>query len=98
MLSHIWITKQGSCILITNDQIIYLENETQIAYLDNKAGLMYQACADLEIVVRGGPNLISFLVDDGIEDPNAAVNGPSSARQRNAIEMANAGGPMMAQY
>ena len=26
-----------------------------------------------------------FLVDDGIEDPNTAINGPSSARQRNAI-------------
>ena len=26
-----------------------------------------------------------FLVDDGIEDPNTALNGPSLARQRNAI-------------
>ena len=26
-----------------------------------------------------------FLVDEGIEDPNTAINGPSSARQRNAI-------------
>ena len=29
-----------------------------------------------------------FLVDKGIEDPNIAINGPSSARQRNTIEMA----------
>ena len=29
-----------------------------------------------------------FLVDGGIEDQNTALNGPSSARQRNAIEMA----------
>ena len=29
-----------------------------------------------------------FLVDEGIEDPNTTINGPSSARQRNAIEMA----------
>ena len=29
-----------------------------------------------------------FLVDGGIEDPNTALIGPSSARQRNAIEMA----------
>ena len=35
---------------------------------------------------EGGPNLI-FLVGWGIEDPNTAINGPSSARQRNAVEM-----------
>ena len=29
-----------------------------------------------------------FLVDERIKDPNTAINGPSSARQRNAIEMA----------
>ena len=29
-----------------------------------------------------------FLVDEGIEDPNTAINGPSSARQQNAIKMA----------
>ena len=26
-----------------------------------------------------------FLVDEGIEDPNVTINGPSLARQRNAI-------------
>ena len=26
-----------------------------------------------------------FLIDDGIEDPNTTINGPPSARQRNAI-------------
>ena len=49
-------------------------------------------CADLESFVRDGQNLITFfflfLVDKGIEDPNTALNGPSSARQRNAIEIA----------
>ena len=29
-----------------------------------------------------------FLVDDGREDPNNTKSGPSSARQRNVIEMA----------
>ena len=29
-----------------------------------------------------------FLIDDGIEDPNTTINGPPSARQRNAIKMA----------
>ena len=28
-----------------------------------------------------------FLVDEGIEDPNITINGPSSARQRNANKM-----------
>ena len=31
---------------------------------------------------------IFFFVDEGIEDPNTAINGPLSARQRNVIEMA----------
>ena len=35
-----------------------------------------------------GPKLIRvFLVDVGIQDPNTAINGPSSTRQRNAIKM-----------
>ena len=47
------------------------------------------SCADLESFVRGGPNLITFfLVNEGMEDPNIALNGPSSAHQQNAIEMA----------
>ena len=29
-----------------------------------------------------------FLVDEGIEDINITINGPSSAHQQNAIEMA----------
>ena len=28
---------------------------------------------------------VFFLVDEGIEDPNTTINGPSLARQRNAI-------------
>ena len=42
---------------------------------------------DLESFVKGGPNFF-FLVDEGIEDPNTAMSGSSSARQRKAIEMA----------
>ena len=42
--------------------------------------------ADPESFVRGGPSLITlFLVVEDIEDPNITINGPSSARQRNAI-------------
>ena len=45
-------------------------------------------CGDPESFVRGGPNLITFfffLVDEDIEDPNTAIDGPTSARQQNAI-------------
>ena len=46
---------------------------------------------------------VFFLVDKGIEDTNTAINGPSSARQRNAINETPlkwrfAGGPMVAQH
>ena len=51
--------------------------------------------ADPEFFVRGGQTLttfffssfFSFLVDQWWEDPNTTISGPSSARQRNAIEM-----------
>ena len=59
---------------------------------------------------RGSTFDTVFLADEGKEDPNTTINGTSSARQRNAIEMAFrwraddglqwrfAGGPMMAQH
>ena len=47
---------------------------------------------------RGGLNLITFLlVYKGIEGPNTTTNGPSLARQRNAIKWRFTGRPMMAQ-
>ena len=50
------------------------------------ASVLLDSCADLENFLRGGPNLITyFLVEEGIEDPNITINGPSSASQRNAI-------------
>ena len=42
-------------------------------------------CADPDSFVRGGPTLTIVLVDEGREDPNTSISGPSSARQRNAI-------------
>ena len=69
---------------------------------------------DPENFVRVGPTFTTvfffhffffffvFLVDEGKEDPNTTTNEPSSARQRNAIEMAFqwrfADGPKMAQH
>ena len=40
-------------------------------------GFTLISCADPESFVSGGPNLI-FLVDEGIQNPNTAINGPSS--------------------
>ena len=44
-------------------------------------------CADPESFVRGGPKFdkVFFLANEGIEDPNIAIKGPSSACQQNAI-------------
>ena len=53
-----------------------------------KGLIVLHACAGPESFVRGGPNLKTFfslfVVDERIEDPNTTINGPSSARQRNA--------------
>ena len=45
------------------------------------------ACADSEKIVREGPTLTFFLVGEG-RDPNITFSWSSSARQRNAIQMA----------
>ena len=39
-----------------------------------------------------------FLVDEGKGGSNTTMNGPSSARQRNAIKWRFAGVPMMTQH
>ena len=41
---------------------------------------VHLTCADPESIVRGGQNNNFFLVDEGIEDPNITINGPSSAQ------------------
>ena len=41
------------------------------------------------VLSEGVQNLIAiFVVDEGIEDQNTTISVPSSAQQRNAIEMA----------
>ena len=58
------------------------------------------SCADPESFVRADPTLTMFVfkVDKGREDPSPTLSGPSSARQRNAIEWRFAGMPMNAQH
>ena len=46
---------------------------------------------------RGSKFDKAFLVDEGRKDPDTTISGPSSARQRNAFQMAFAGVPMMVQ-
>ena len=41
-----------------------------------------QTCADPVNVVRGGPALTGFLVDEGRDDSNTTISRPSSARRR----------------
>ena len=69
---------------------------------ENKTGSTKEAspCADPESFVRGGPTFTTFFFKlmRGREDPNTTINGPSSARQRNAIKWRFAGVPMMAQH
>ena len=43
---------------------------------------------DPESFARGGGGYLFFLLDEGREDPNTTKSGPSSARQRNTIQMA----------
>ena len=58
--------------------------------------MQQRTCADPERLARGAQSLtnqcffllFSFLVDEGRKDPNTAISGPSSARQRNTISMA----------
>ena len=54
-----------------------------------------QPSADPESYVRGGPILMFFLVDEGREDQNTTLGGPSSARQRNAFRWRADNGPTL---
>ena len=45
--------------------------------------------ARIQKILSGESNFDNFfLVDEGREDSNTTINGPSSTRQRNAIKMA----------
>ena len=51
--------------------------------------IQYRSCADPESSVRVDPTLTTFfLLDEGREDPNTTLSGPSLARQGNVIKMA----------
>ena len=71
---------------LENHKAIGLHINTGLDPMENHKAT---TCADPESFVRGGPNLITFffffLADEGKENPNTTINGPSSARQRNAI-------------
>ena len=51
------------------------------------SGKSLTPCADPENFVRQGPTFTSFfLVDEVGDNPNTTIIGPSSTRQRNAIQ------------
>ena len=58
-----------------------------VCFICGVSFLAWYTCADPESFVRGGPTLTGILVDEG-GDKNTTKSGPSSARQRNAINMA----------
>ena len=68
-----------------------VRNKELVVYLSEQK-LVGCTCADPEVFVRGGPpffqQTVLFVFDEGIEDPNINISGPSSARQQNAILMA----------
>ena len=73
---------EAFCILKVTGVLI----EKTLMYIFSKIQLFeVQTCADPECYVRGGPTLTLFLVDEGWEDQNTTIGGPSSARQRNDI-------------
>ena len=74
---------EAFCILKVTGVLI----EKTLMYIFSKIQLFeVQPCADPESYVRGGPTLtLIFVVDEGSEDQNTTIGGPSSARQRNAI-------------
>ena len=74
--------------------MFFKTNNVKSALIDNPASLVcavyfHTVCTMLKImhqkVLSEGVQIFFFLVDEGIEDPNTTVNGPSSARQRNVI-------------
>ena len=69
--------------------IIEKQNKKKTTYLK-----MVYTCADPESFVRWGPTLtfyfsflFFFFFDEGRYDSNTTISGPSTARQRNAIQM-----------
>ena len=54
---------------------------------------------DPEHFVRGGPTLATvFLVDEGRENQNTTISGPTSAHQRNTFKWRFADVPMMTKH
>ena len=78
---------EAFCILkITG---VLIEKMLMYIYISKIQLFEVQPCADPESYVRGGPtSTLTFLVDEGREDQNTTIGGPSSTRQRNAISMA----------
>ena len=87
-LSHMRAAKTQKNLRISATSPAYTHNLVVLVNAQTKFKSLALSCADPESFVRGVPNLITFFflffIDEGIKDPNTAINGPSFARQRNA--------------
>ena len=59
--------------------------------------VIFDKCADQEVLSEGVHLSQGFLVDDGREDLNTTRSGASSACQQTSFQLRFAGGQMMAQ-
>ena len=77
---------EAFCILKVTG-VLHVIEKTLMYIFSKKQLFEVQTCVDPESYVRGGPTLTLtfFLVDEGREDQNTTIGGPSLARQRNAI-------------
>ena len=60
--------------------------QNAIKWLFARVPIMDDGLTDPEFCKRGSNLTTFFLVDEGREDPNTTISGPSSARQQNAIK------------
>ena len=57
------------------------------------------SCTDPESNARGGPTLTTFfLVDEGRDDPNTTISGPTSARKQMPLKWRFTVVPLTAQH
>ena len=81
-----WLQLDSSCTMSEQQESVKKKNlkiKFQVILVFYRTNIQAETCADLESCVRGGLTLTTIF-DEGREDQNTTISGPSSARQRNA--------------